>query len=99
MICLPLREIEALLIRLEPSVFPFTTTIWQGAVPQCEKGSVKVWGGPAARVYSLGPNTVVIGAATGEDETAGITETTSNVIALANNVIAIARFTNVLGFM
>src|SRR5262252_3938459 len=58
MICCPLREIEALLMRCVPSAFPLTTTIWHGDVPSYWNVSVKVSGGPASRMYCT-----VIGAA------------------------------------
>src|SRR6266404_2688564 len=47
---------EAELIRFEPSGFPLVTTSWQGAPPQRGKTSVNVCGGPAVRMYCLGPN-------------------------------------------
>src|SRR5215813_10416392 len=63
MICCPLREIEALLMRCVPSAFPLTTTIWHGDVPSYWNVSVKVSGGPASRMYCLGPKATVISAA------------------------------------
>src|SRR5262249_17975560 len=62
MICCPLREIEALLMRCVPSAFPLTTTIWHGDVPSYWNVSVKVSGGPASRMYCFGPKATVISA-------------------------------------
>src|SRR5215510_7057972 len=50
-------------MRCVPSAFPLTTTIWHGDVPSYWNVSVKVSGGPASRMYCLGPKATVIGAA------------------------------------
>src|SRR5215813_10843452 len=50
-------------MRCVPSAFPLTTTLWHGDVPSYWNVSVKVSGGPASRMYCLGPKATVIGAA------------------------------------
>src|SRR5262245_51372444 len=50
-------------MRCVPSAFPLTTTIWHGDVSSYWNVSVKVSGGPASRMYCLGPKATVIGAA------------------------------------